>query len=300
MSSHKTIAALSQPRIRQTPSVPRAPLTAEEKKKKREDSPETQAQIDEAVGEWWAQTYSKAVQLAQRFDKKPCYFLDMMFQGGARMVNHHEKVNPYNAFKSEKAAQVCEEGLQAKNAPALHDEHFEEYLKLTPEEKANLVERFTESKRDAAKLCCDTPRARMRDVSNTVRNIQMMFHGLTYRVGVEGFFCIVRNTSDFHMAPQWYFTSKELERYMPLAVRKKWDTGEVGTRLEAFAVAGCNTTNLLRTSKQKTDFLKVEIRQGVLTGLGTTSCVEITQNANAEMSYVHYDEDIVHRYGVEC
>lgn len=66
-------------------------------------------------------------------------------------------------------------------------------------------------------------------------------HGLSYRVGIEGFFVIVRNTPEFYMAPQWYFTSPELERYMPLAVHRKWDTTEVGTRLEAFAVAGCDT-----------------------------------------------------------
>lgn len=67
--------------------------------------------------------------------------------------------------------------------------------------------------------------------------------GLTYRVGVEGFFCIVRNSPDYHMQPQWFFTSPALEEYMKLAVRKKWDTSEVGTKLEAFAIAGCDTVS---------------------------------------------------------
>ncbi|KAJ6544861.1 hypothetical protein DFH09DRAFT_1321712 [Mycena vulgaris] len=232
MPHDKTIAALSQPRIWQAPTAPRAPLTADEKKKKHEDSAETQRQIDEAMG-------------------------------GTCMVNHHEKVNPYNAFKSKKAAQIREEDLEGKNAPALHEEYFKEYFEWTPEEKAELVARFTESKEDAAKLQRDSPRAHMQDVSNTSRNIQKMLHGLSYHVGVEAFFCIVRNTTDFHMAPQWYFTSKELEHYMPLAVRKKWDTGEAGMRIEAFAVAGCDTANLLRKSKDKCDFLKAEICQGI-------------------------------------
>lgn len=64
--------------------------------------------------------------------------------------------------------------------------------------------------------------------------------GLATHVGVEGFFCIVRNRADFHMDPQWYFTSRELEEYMPIATRKKWVTTEVGTKIEAFSVAGCN------------------------------------------------------------
>jgi hypothetical protein len=64
---------------------------------------------------------------------------------------------------------------------------------------------------------------------------------LSNRVGIEGFFVIVRNNTDFNMAPQWHFTSKELQRYMPLAVRKRWDTGEVGGKIEVFAIAGCDT-----------------------------------------------------------
>lgn len=67
--------------------------------------------------------------------------------------------------------------------------------------------------------------------------------GLTYRVGIEGFFCIVQNTPDFHMKPQWFFTLPALEEYMNIAVRRKWDITEIGTKLEAFAVAGCDTVS---------------------------------------------------------
>jgi hypothetical protein len=68
-------------------------------------------------------------------------------------------------------------------------------------------------------------------------------HGLGTRVGIEGFFLIVRNTSEFRMAPEWYFTSEALENYMPIATRKKWDTGVVGAKVEAFAVAGCDAVS---------------------------------------------------------
>jgi hypothetical protein len=69
----------------------------------------------------------------------------------------------------------------------------------------------------------------------------LQLHGLSYRVGIEGLFCIVRSTPNFYMGPQWYFTSDALRQYMPLAVRRKWDTSDVGTRLEAFALAGCDS-----------------------------------------------------------
>jgi len=67
------------------------------------------------------------------------------------------------------------------------------------------------------------------------------------RVGVEGFFCIVRNSAEFSASPHWHFTSEALEEYMKIAVpsRKGWDTVVVGAKLEAFAIAGCDTTSKL-------------------------------------------------------
>jgi hypothetical protein len=221
--------------------------------------------------DWWTYTEEKATELAKRFDKKERYFLDIFFQGGARMVNHHKEVSPYNAFKSEKAAEL-REGMwynykalngthdstvgKALNAPELHREYYDEYAILDDTEKAALIQRFTEN-RDTTKIRRATPKARVQDVANTVRNMQMLVRyscfyldhadffcqmtALSNRVGIEGMFVIVRNNTDFNMPPQWHFTSKELERYMPLAVRKRWDTGEVGGKLEAFAIAGCDT-----------------------------------------------------------
>ena len=45
------------------------------------------------------------------------------------------------------------------------------------------------------------------------------------------------------MKPYWYFTTPSLEEYMKIAVRKRWDTSEVGTKLEVFAIAGCNVVS---------------------------------------------------------
>jgi hypothetical protein len=63
---------------------------------------------------------------------------------------------------------------------------------------------------------------------------------LGQRVGVEGFFCVVRNNISFKMEPEWYFTSKELENYIEITTHKRWVTSEIGMKLEAFAIAGCN------------------------------------------------------------
>ena len=77
-------------------------------------------------------------------------------------------------------------------------------------------------------------------MNNQYLRILTQLNGLRTRVGVEGFFCIVRNNTEFHVSPTWYFTSKELAEYMPVAVGKKWSLSTVASKLEAFAIAGCD------------------------------------------------------------
>ncbi|KAJ7862682.1 hypothetical protein B0H14DRAFT_3863116 [Mycena olivaceomarginata] len=106
--------------------------------------------------------------------------------------------------------------------------------------------------------------------------------GLSEHVGAEGFFCIVCNSTDFHMKPKWYFTSKELMR---IAVgRKTWNTEAVGSKIEVFAIAGCDIMGLLHTGKQKSSYLKREISQAIHEGLHT-----VTGRADITMQYVNYE-----------
>ncbi|KAJ7284760.1 hypothetical protein C8J57DRAFT_1052911 [Mycena rebaudengoi] len=228
---YTTVSAASSTRIRIDKPAPKksAPHTRDELKEKKEKREFRQAAINEEVSKWCEYTNAKAQELADLYDMKPRYFLDIFFQGGARMVHHQEKINPYNAFKSEKAAEA-----------RLHMDHIDEYNALTDEEKDTLVERFRDIRSRNFALRRDTPRAKIQDVANIVRNMKMLMAALGNRVGIEGFFCVVCNSAEFHMAPKWYFTSPELEAYMAIATRRKWDTGEVGIKLEAFAVAGCD------------------------------------------------------------
>jgi hypothetical protein len=101
-----TINAASSIRIRHTRQHRAAPLTSTQKKEKTAQHEENQAAIDTAVDEWFSSTLTKANELAAQFNKKPRYFLDIFFHGGARMVYHHEKVNPHNAFMSMKAQEL--------------------------------------------------------------------------------------------------------------------------------------------------------------------------------------------------
>ena len=102
------------------------------------------------------------------------------------------------------------------------------------------------------------------------------------RVGIEAFFCVVRNTPEYVMDPVWFFTSEALLDYMPTAVHihKPFDIVYVGSKIEAFAVAGCDVvskwwsyyfsqmpsqmlSDLLCTSKQKADYIKQQIGQKI-------------------------------------
>jgi hypothetical protein len=100
-----TINAASSTRVHHTLQKS-APITSKQKKEKKVQREENQAAIDAAVDEWFTSTMAKVNELAAQFNKKPRYFLDIFFHGGARMVYHHEKVNPHNAFMSLKAQEL--------------------------------------------------------------------------------------------------------------------------------------------------------------------------------------------------
>ncbi|KAJ7166463.1 hypothetical protein C8R43DRAFT_1122032 [Mycena crocata] len=291
--SFTTIAA-AKPAVRSTEPKSRAPLGADKGKKQSDDRQTRQAAIDDALGKWFSDTMALAEYLSVRYKHQPKYYLEMMFQGGAHMINQHGKPNAYNAFKSIKAAE-CRERGEPKKAPALHRDYHDEYEALDDDQKQEYVKRYQEEEGEReVKLRRDTPRAKLQDIGNVIRNMKMLMTGAALRVGVEGFFCIVRNTPDYQMAPAWFFTSRELESYMPIATAKRWNITAVGTKIEVFAVAGCDVLNLLRTSRQKADYLKSCIRE-----LISQKIVAITGDENAAMAYVWYEEDVVQRHKIK-
>ncbi|KAJ6518449.1 hypothetical protein DFH09DRAFT_1331933 [Mycena vulgaris] len=248
-----------------------AKLAPDQLKERQDATAVCQTTIDDAMAKWWSDSMALADDLAQRFKMKPKYFHELRFQGGAHMIHHQTKVNPYNVFKAEKATE-CRANGESKNTCELHKDYFEEYRQMTDEEKDALVEHHKDVGVRKIRLRRDTPRAKVQDVANIVRNMQLLLIGLNQRVGVEGFFCI----------------------YMTIATRGRWHTRDVGTKLEAFAIAGCDVVNLLCTSKQKADHLKMLIHDQVRDKL-----IEATGDRNAQMQYSNYKEGIVHRYGVK-
>jgi hypothetical protein len=101
-----TVKTVSAPRQRKLPAQKPPLIPSQQHREKLAVCQETQRLIDDAVSEWYTYTLAKANNLGKRFNKKPRYFLNIFFQGGVKMVNHHHKTNAYNVFKSLKAADL--------------------------------------------------------------------------------------------------------------------------------------------------------------------------------------------------
>ena len=185
----KTILAASQPRSRQTQHRS-APQPKHQRDEKALERAQVQEEIDAAVNEWFDSTKKLATSLAERFNKKPRYFLDIFFSGGARMVHHHDKINPHNAFNSLKA-QELRDGEKIPfflpctyaDAMMLTEGHVmslldiqatyqEEYDALDDESREEIVREFKENIETTKTIRRPSPRGRILDVSNTLRNIR--------------------------------------------------------------------------------------------------------------------------------
>lgn len=103
-----TLRAGTARRVRHAPNRPRAPIPSRQKKEKAAEREARQDEINKLFNEWLDDTVAKANAYAEKFGKKPRYFLDLFFHGGARMVHQHKKKNVHNAFLSLKSRDLRE------------------------------------------------------------------------------------------------------------------------------------------------------------------------------------------------
>ncbi|KAH9918798.1 uncharacterized protein B0H18DRAFT_1122874 [Fomitopsis serialis] len=136
-------------------------------------------------------------------------------------------------------------------------------------------------------------RSRLLDFNATVNLIICLFKGLKARVGVEGFFCLVRSSTKYNVSPHLWFSSAQLGKYLRLNI-KGFDLEKIGLLAEAFVVAGCDWMTFLHTSKDQANFLKTDIRDMVHTAL-----VNITGNPKIIMNYKSFEHEIVIKYGID-
>ncbi|OCH84145.1 hypothetical protein OBBRIDRAFT_742107 [Obba rivulosa] len=289
-----------------TPKRRRAPVLSQERRKEiARKNQVKQDRIKTDIAEWYQETVTLSQRLSQKYGKKPGHFLNMMFFGGTKM-GRKRKTNLYNAWGYHIAKQA-QEGMSVSHLRSLstHKVHVSEttvpakllalekenrdaYDKLTDEEKAQLIQELDKKKEMRTMGYQLTARGRTQDVKNVAREIEQLLHGLKARAGVEAFFCIVRNSTEYQMLPQWFITTPELDRYLRGAIRKGWDPEHIGCLAEAFAVAGCDFAMFLHTSKAKADWIKGEIRDRINEMLSKRSNLPLFMDAKTCYSRRHH------------
>ncbi|KAJ8455914.1 hypothetical protein ONZ51_g12300 [Trametes cubensis] len=268
------------------PAAQRAAMTAASRSKR-----EALAQDLES---WYEGVKDFASQLAEKYNQKPDHYLQLMFSGGAK--RHKErKVNAYNAWSSAIAKEINDDAEpgEAQRLVNMQHDRIDEYHALSKEEKSKYIKQFEEERESRKFGTRLTQRGRANDMTHVCQEIEKMIYGLKNRAGVDGFFCLVRNNTEFQSKPYWYFTDERLERYLRGRIRG-WDCVNIAAQAEAFCIAGCDFTTIYKTSKDKAEYLKSEIRDKIRTML----CA-ITGNPNAVMNYTNHEQEIVLRYGVE-
>ncbi|ESK82443.1 hypothetical protein Moror_8572 [Moniliophthora roreri MCA 2997] len=250
------------PRIRRGQRKKRPRIPWEQRKKADKAAKDERARMDKAVQKWISRILTGAAQLAKDFDKKPRYFLDVLFQGGVKLVQPRVKTNPWNAFKWLKSRELHQAGTPL-SLMEMNQQYKAEYAKLTELKKEMNVKEYEWLNKEDRRRKARRPnaRSRARDVGNVIANLEAMIESATMRTGVDGFFLLVRNTHDNYMQPHWYFTNDSINDYMNFAIKGGWDRNRVGGKIEAFAVAGCDAANLTSdmTVIERANFLKTAI-----------------------------------------
>ncbi|KAI0368480.1 hypothetical protein BV20DRAFT_1054060 [Pilatotrama ljubarskyi] len=168
-----------------------------------------------------------------------------------------------------------------------------EYHALTDEEKQKLVSDLMDNQTSHKFGQRLTERGRVADWEHSCNEMVRLSIGLKNRISVKVMILMMQNNTEYHSKPCWFFTNAHMDRFMRVLFRG-WDCELITTKMEVFAVAGCDFANLHSTAKEKADYFKHEIRKKVRTMLCT-----ITGNPKAIMHYAKHEKNIILRYGVE-
>ncbi|KAK1216321.1 hypothetical protein PQX77_021058 [Marasmius sp. AFHP31] len=273
----------------------RPPMTRAER---RRQGVQRQTQ-DAAIKVWMAKlrrlVCEECTQLGKDYKRKPRYFTDMFFQGGARIRKPANKPSSFNAFISKKSREARAAG-SPMTLRQIQEEFTNEYKALTPEERNDIVASF-EQTRDLdtrERLKRPSVQEKMVNVASSFTQIAGILKGLKIRVGIEAVVLAVKNRPEKIMAPKWIFTDDRIRHYLPTIVRG-WNTATVGKKIEALAVAGCDPTKLIKNLAEQTDTLKKELAQLIQEALD-----EACSTTNQAMQYERFDTLITLQYGVVC
>ncbi|EEB89013.1 hypothetical protein MPER_12943 [Moniliophthora perniciosa FA553] len=126
------------PRVRRAQRKKRPRIPWRQRKTVLEKAKDAREKMNRAVQKWISKIRSHAAQLAKDFDRKPRYFLDLLFQGGVKLVRPRVKTNPWNAFKWLKSRELHEAGTPL-TLMEINEKYKDEYGQLSKVDKDVLV-----------------------------------------------------------------------------------------------------------------------------------------------------------------
>ncbi|KAK1217087.1 hypothetical protein PQX77_020271 [Marasmius sp. AFHP31] len=269
----------------------RPPLTEEQKKKMSDARLEKKGKKEAAMDQWLDDIEERAAELAQEFKNDKQDWLTLLYRNGQRMIKMQAEPNAFNTFKSMKSR----DGGGKESLMSITENYIDEYRSLTADEKAKYVADFEEARDKETQPLVTRPTAKSQaqDLAHTLANVEAMFKGLQNRIGVDVVLLVVRNRTDGVMDSYWYFSRQEIAEYMPIAIKPKWNLETVGAKVEAFCVAGCDTSKLYRTSGARARALKQEIR-----ALLTANLAEVSGRPNPKVHYEDIDQMLTRKEGI--
>ncbi|ESK96797.1 hypothetical protein Moror_6669 [Moniliophthora roreri MCA 2997] len=256
--------ATIRPRLRHYAPT-HVPMTQSQRKEKLEEGKKRCEHIKDDMKLLYSDLEIRCQALADKYDKRPRYFRDLFFQGGVRLMKSQEKTNNFNAWKCVKSHELRESGITGLNTIEISKRFITEYhaLKRSKRKMREMLRKYqmlASGLRDKF-FKAPTARRRAQDMAHTAASVVKMLDALKRRAGVEGFFLLVRSHPNGFTEPKWYWSNPKLEPYMKIACKGGWDSDRVSTRVEAFAVAGCNVDGTVKKSSAKVQALKNDIRE---------------------------------------
>ncbi|KAK1225153.1 hypothetical protein PQX77_011909 [Marasmius sp. AFHP31] len=290
------VPASTMPKSQRGKKPKRPAMTRAERERRRNNSKSNYVKMKLRIGALRRYVRAECAQMGLDFDRKPRYFLDMFFQGGVRVSKLANEVNDFNAFKSNKAYELRKADGPAMTIQEIQTTFKHEYDAQTPAERQKGVEEY-KARRDLnarEKIKYPSIKEKIADSASSVSQITGVLKGLKERVGIEAVMLVVKNRPEKIMKPQWIFTDPRIQHYLPTIVRG-WNTGYIGKKVEALAVAGCDPTKIVKSPREQADALKTECSQLIQEALD-----EACLTQDVLMQYEQFDKRVTLRYRVVC
>ncbi|KAL0571458.1 hypothetical protein V5O48_010510 [Marasmius crinis-equi] len=270
------------------------PLTNIERLNRREKRKGKNAELKAEVASLRRTVRARCNELADLYDKKPHYLMDMFYQRSDQAAKNTYEVNAFNAYKSVKAHERREAGETPLHLLELQSTITQDYMDLNDAALEKVVEKYKELRNEdkREKLKRPSVKEKMADVAKSVDTVMTAMQGLKTHCGIEFVGLLVKNRPEPFMNPKWLATDGRIHDYLSLILRG-WDPTYIGKKVEAFAVAGCDATKIFKSQKDQAEALKRNLVRIVQDGLDQACGTE-----NQVMQYERFDTTITMRYNV--